>query len=463
MGLSIDEVIAKIKGSLGIILDYAGIDGETAQVIKALVKKYIECSDRAGSDDDTRKLRKELTKAFYLTYKKCYFKTISEEDIPLPVKMFMYFGYMDEKLAGAENAVLLGRLADVFGTDPNGHVFTFYAWLNEIYAGRRNPSISEMSLDYEMNLRQLRQEGRITESEERELINNPVKRVEYEIDNFFFSASKIISGQVTVFCPIFSDHQLFKPLDKALVPYKAIYDNINSIREVDFSCFYRESVYTNPDMGIQKEYVQVEVYPDIILMPAAGSRGAMWQEISGRKRTTPARFVLPFFANDDIDKAIVRMCGEFRWELCRRIQGARWNDLSDPSITADYCDYIETFKKNRELSAEQREKIKSDYRKYRNSTKEMFVHDYMDLIMFESKGSLRLNKVARDIMFKYCPFKKEIRTELAKNGMYTKIVEKYEIKNKHSLHMSDLVMQKIKNSGNDIPEEIRTHRMFLES
>ena len=119
MGLSIDDVIAQIKGSLDIILEYAGIDGDNAQTIRALMKKYIECEDRAASDDETRKLRKELTKAFYLTYKKCYFKTISDEAIPLPVKMFMYF-------ITSLGSVMMPRIANVFAKNKNNNEVNDY-------------------------------------------------------------------------------------------------------------------------------------------------------------------------------------------------------------------------------------------------------------------------------------------------------------------------------------------------
>lgn len=462
MNENVDEIIENLMGSLSVILDYSGIPDDEKLQTKALFKAYEECPDRASMDDETRKLRRAITKIFYSIYKKVFIKAVLDDNLPIPVKMFLYFGYMDEKLAGAENAILLCQLAQVFGPDPNNHIFTFYEWLKMIYQGQRDPSINEMSLDYPMYLRQLVQEGKITQSQEKELANDKVKRVEFEIDNMFFTAGKMVSGQVTIFCPVFSDNQLYKPLDKTLVSYRNIYAFLNKVREIDFSCFYRETVYSNPDIGISKEYVQTEVIPDIILLPSVGARGAMWQEIAGRKRTTPGRFILPFFSNEEIDKLIVRMCGEFRWELCRRIQGARWNDLSDPSLTASYCDYIETVKRNHNLTSEQKEKIKSDYRKFRNSTKEMFVNDYMLYVMYEARGSLRVNKVVRDILFEYCPFSKPIREELGKNGMFTKLVERYKIKNTHSLHMSDLSIQKLTNSNHDIPVELRAHRMFLE-
>ncbi|MBP5383501.1 MAG: cyclic nucleotide-binding domain-containing protein, partial [Lachnospiraceae bacterium] len=206
----------------------------------------------------------------------------------------------------------------------------------------------------------------------------------------------------------------------------------------------------------------VEILPEIILMPGAGARGSMWQEIIGKKRTSPARFALPIFLGEDLPRIIIRLCGEFRWELCRRIQGARWNDLGERSLTSDYCDYLETYKRSKELSPEAKEKIKSSYAKYRNSSKEMFVHDYLDYIMFEGSGSLRLNKLTRLILFTYCPFCKAIREQVSTNQLYKEIVDKYNIKHAHVLHLSDLSMQKIQKVGKGIPQPILDHRAFLE-
>ena len=50
------------------------------------------------------------------------------------------------------------------------------------------------------------------------------------------------------------------------------------------------------------------------------------------------------------------MIGDFRWELCRRVQGMRWNDVTEHSLTSDYYDYVMFYSKNRDLSQEAKEK-----------------------------------------------------------------------------------------------------------
>ena len=197
-------------------------------------------------------------------------------------------------------------------------------------------------------------------------------------------------------------------------------------------------------------------------MPNAGQRGAMWQDIEGKKRTTRGRFALPFFMNDDVEKAMVRMCAEFRWELCKRIQGARWNDITEHSLTSEYFDYVQFYRKNNELSAEAKDKIKNDLVRSKNSFREMFIRDYIVWINFESQGSPRLNKVVRAIMFSYVPFSRDVRKKLGLNPMYKDMVERYEVKQGAKIHRMDNLIKKISNMGKEVPDEIEMQMHFLE-
>ena len=180
-----------------------------------------------------------------------------------------------------------------------------------------------------------------------------------------------------------------------------------------------------PEVGIEKTYIQEEIYPDIILMPTYGSNGAMWQEIEGRKRASHARFIFPIFAETDMEDNFIRVCGRFRWELCRTIQGAAWNDVKVKSLTSEYVDYIQFYRKNRALSEEKKEKLKMQIQKGRGNTKEVFVIDYLLWIKNESTGSLRLNKVAREVLASYCPFIKSLRDKVQSQPLFEEAMAKF--------------------------------------
>jgi hypothetical protein len=140
--------------------------------------------------------------------------------------------------------------------------------------------------------------------------------------------------------------------------------------------------------------------------------------------------------------------------MCKRIQGARWNDTSEPSLTSDYSDYLASFRKNIELSGDVKEKIKSDLGKCKNNTKEMFINDYQNWLLFESNGSPRLNKIVRKIMIMYCPFSLEIRDRIRANPFYTEAMEKYDVRLKMRLKPLGILSKSLKNKGFEMPEEI---------
>ena len=456
-----DEV-PEITDSMNTILAYSGVSGETSSAFRAAVDKYAKMADKNSSDDAARKLRPTITKLFYQIYEGAFLKSLHDNAIPKVVKMFFNFGYVDEKLAGMENASYLYSIVDRIPTDPKRKVYTIYEWLKAIYNGDKVPSRNEFDADYIAYLHELKMTGKITAAEEVSMQNDREKQVLFEMNNMFPTVNKITFGRIINFCPIFSEHNILKDLDVSLVSAQKVEDAFKMIRSLDFSAYYRDIIYTNPELGIGKESISVEVLPDIILMPNVGIRGVAWQEIEGRKRTTPARMMVSIFQMEDLTSILVRLTGDFRWEMCKRVQGARWNDVSEASLTSEYFDYIQFYKKNRDLSADAKDKIKLSMQKAKNSFKEMFIRDYEAWVLYEGSGSPRLNKVSRTILFTYCPFAKEIRTRLKANPLYKEMMDRYDIKLSQKIHHYNNLFQKLNNIGTPIPQELQDQRAFLE-
>lgn len=458
---TVDDV-PDVEHSLETILSYAEVDVETAAAFRESVTKFAKMTDKNASDDAARKLRLTITKQFYVIYEKAFLKSVKDTNsIPKVVKMFFNFGYIDENLAGLENAAYLYKIVDKLPTDPKRNVYTVYEWFTAIYHGKKSPSRNEFDSDFPTYLREQKMTGNITAADEARMLNDPKEQVLFEIRNMFPSVNKITFGRVLSFCPIFSEHNVLKDLDATLVSAENVEEAFRKIRDIDFSAYYRDVIYTNPDIGIGKESVGVEVLPDIILMPNVGTRGIAWQEIEGRKRTTPARMMVSIFQMEDLTNILVRLTGDFRWEMCKRVQGARWNDISEASLTSEYFDYIQFYRKNHDLSADAKDKIKLSMKKAKNSYKEMFITDYEAWILYEGAGSPRLNKVARNIIFTYCPFSKEIRSKLTANPLYKEMMSRYDIKLSQKLHHYDNVFQKLKNAGTPIPQELQMQRDYL--
>ena len=451
----------KLNGSLQTILDYSCAEQETCSAFKKLMTQYKKLPDQNATDDVSRNLRQKLTQLFYELYSLVFTQASQDRAIPLPIRMFLYFGYMDEQLAGMENAAILADMAERISKRSHERVYTLYDWLLAILNGKKEPSRNEFDQDYTDFIHSQRVSGKITASEEERLARDTQRKVEYELTNMFPTVNKVAFGRISTFCPIFSANNILKSLDSSYVSAEALEEALQVVEDVDYTAFYREYVYTNTDAGIPKEYFHMRILPDFILMPGSGTRGVMWQEIEGRRRTTPSRMMLPIFYLEDLNTAIVRLVGEYRWEMCKRIQGARWNDVSERSLTSEYFDYIQFYRKNHELSADTKERLKNALQKARGSFKEMFVRDYITYVLFEGTGSPRLTKPARGILFTYCPFSAKTRKVLGSNPIYKDMMELYEMRKGQHLHKLDILSRRIENSGNELPEELTDELAYL--
>lgn len=450
-----------LANSLQTILAYGDCDDELSQQFSAALLQYKKLLDKNAQDDDTRSLRLLITKRFYEIYKNVFLISLADKDIPPLIRMFLNFGYVDEELAGYENAAYLYSIAEQFSGDAACGIYTLYDWLILIYKGKKSPSRNEFDTDFEGFLKEQRVSGKITPQIEKHMLADSAQKVLFELNNMFPIVNKITFGRITTFCPVFSEHNVLKDLNTALVSADRVKSCVEQIRSLDYSAYYRETIYSNPECGIVREYVDTEILPDIVLMPNVGIRGVMWQEIEGRRRNTPARMMISVFALENLTNLLVRLTGEYRWEMCKRIQGARWNDVSDPSLTSEYSDYAQFYRRNHELSSDTKEKIKIALQKAKNNFKELFVQDYTIWLLYEGNGSPRLNKAARSILFAYCPFAKATRMQLRSNPLYKEMLDRYDLKTNQKLHHMDILFQKINKSGNKVPPELLSQQQFL--
>lgn len=453
--------ITYLADSLDTILTYSDTDTEFKINFKEDVTAYRQLSDPLSTESKVTALRKRLTESFYVLYEDIFLKTLDKREIPIPVKLFLYFGYVDENLAGSQNLASLYSIAASIEENLMPGVYTLYHWLKAIYRGEKEPSRNQYDEDYTDHIHSVKAAKKLTDAQVKQLLADQMGKVKYELKSMFPVVNKMTCGRISTYCPLFSEHNAIKPLNSCLVTSAALKHTLEKIREIDFSAFYREMLYTNEAGGVPREFIHVECLPDFILMPNIGTRGVMWQEIEGRKRTTPCRMLLSIFQLEDLNHILVRLTGEYRWEMCKRIQGARWNDVSERSLTSEYFDYIQFYRKNHELSSEAKEKIKNSLQKARNNFKEMFIMDYMIWILYEGNGSPRMNKIARQILFTYCPFKQNLRESLSGNPIYKELADRYAVQQKRRVHHIEMVIQKLSTSGQMVPSEINNEKNFI--
>ncbi len=445
------------------ILEYAGYTNEEVEEISEEIKKYHELPDMFSSDKEVYALRKRISNSFYNIYSKVFFKAVEDERNLSPIiKMFLNFGYMDVSFVGEDNAKALHDLCAHIDICSSEHIYTIYEWLKAIYYGEKEPSKNEFDMNYNSYLLDLVKNGKITEQQQREYFNNKKMRVDFEIKNMFASVNKTTYGRVTTFCPVLCAANLINSIDRMLVTAEKLDQALNEIRNIDYSVFFREFPFSEPEYGVNNEKILKEVLPDFILMPNAGTNVMMWQETSGIKSNTPARIMFPIFTSVDVEDLMLIAIGRFRWEMCRKLEGVHWNDIRENSLTAEYCSYIQFYKKNNDLSPDAKEKLKSALVSAKNNFREVFVKDYANWIKFESKGSFRVNKIARDILVRHCPFPKAIRNDLKINPMYQSSITRFETENTKKLQRSIGILNKYEKAGGFHGAELNENITFYE-
>jgi len=452
--LSSTSMSQELLDSLETIVKYSGCPDEVCMKFTRLIHEYTEHPDRGGHDESASNLRRAITPVFYEIYKGAFLNNLRFPSTSTVIKMFLKFGYVDPTLAGFHNADFLYSIADTYKGDPERSIYTVSEWLEAIYRGKVDPSLSEFDMDFPAYVRDMKNNRQIDAKEEARLLADQDAKLRYEMENAFPVVNRVTFGNPSRFCPVFAEHNLTRNIEDMLLTPERVTKIIDEIREIDYTAFYRETSFQDIKLGIQSESINVEILPNIVLMPMVGTRGSMWQEIEGRLRTTPSRMFLPTFSDTDFKTLLLRLTAEFRWEMCKRVQGARWNDMSDPSLTSYFCDYLQFYTNNREISMQTMTAIRNELSGARNNFKTVFVQNYVTWMVNESAGAARLNNIAIEVLMQFCPFSAPVRERLATNMRYNKALTKYKIKQQKRTQKLNATFKMLNSTGKQAPQEL---------
>ncbi|MCR5669403.1 MAG: hypothetical protein K6G10_00185 [Butyrivibrio sp.] len=378
------EAVVTIVNALSTILAYSGAPAEKIAKFEDQIAEFKHNENRYDSSDETRSLRRNLSNTFYDIYTPAFLKSLDDPELPIELKMFFMFGFVDEELAGEKNTAILYNMAKAYVPDPEGNVLTMYEWLKKIYALEVEPSRNEFDQDWPTYLRDQKLNGNINQAQMEAMMDDPKSRLDFEVHNLFALGNRMTFGRISSFVPVFDEMNVLRPLDMAYLTSTKVNEYFSMIRSVDFNVFCRQALYSNTDIGVTQVFYADDITPYMILMPNVGSRASLWQEIEGKNRRTKARMLVSIFNTENTEECMIRLFGEFRWEMCKTEQGVHWNDVTDPSLTSMYCDYLQFFKKNSSLSTENKEKLKLDLKKFSNNYKNVFIADYLAYIKYEA-------------------------------------------------------------------------------
>lgn len=456
--------IAELQDTCNTILEFAEIDAETKERFVDLVAQFEAMPDKEGTTDDARNLRRAISKEYYPIYEKVFLKSYQSKDkLPIEIELFLRYGFLSERLLREDLINDLLSLDSAGGSRNGCHVYDMKEWLEAIMNGEREPSKNEFDMDYEEYLRDKVKNKEITPQEQGTLQKDLLKKVHFEIHNMFRVNHRLVNGQITTFVPFLYTEGCASSLERSFLSKDKISAAFNRLRRIDFSAFYREVLFSEQVPGINKEFIQEEVCPDVIIMPTTGSKDIMWQELGGRKRNTPGRFLLPAFLEGDLDKLAVHLTGAFRWELCRTMQGAYWNNIQYKSLTSEYSDFLQFYRKNKELSDDRKQKLKLQIQKHRNNSREVFAADYMNWILHESQGGMLLSKPVREILATYCPFASELRQTLEGQPIFQNAMKRFERERGKKCREYDLKFRVWQKDNVEVPAAIIATRDFYQS
>lgn len=442
------------KNSIYQIFEFGLIEKENQKNLLKLLSEFKKMKDPLSSEIDARKIRRQIARFYYDIYAKVFVRSQSESAVPQPVKLMLRFGFFDETMIEQEQLAELHEIS-MRRTEQTGIPILYEdEFLTKIFNGEENPSINEMGLSYEAHLRE--EQKHIKGSNAKDESDN-VQKVIYEINHRIATASSVCSGSTATSFPILTSMNMRGSISHYFVSKKKLESIVNALRDVDYSVFYRETAVM---IGNTKELIKEEVVPYFILLPSFGTKTMLWQELDGTNRRTRGRIVVPILFMGDMMPTMAHTFATFRWELNRTIMGGMWADPIEGGLTGAYFDYINTFKKNPKLSLEAKQKVVERFKSIRNN-RDRFADDYIQWVLYEKDGIMKLNNVVRDMFYRHIPFKKELRDRLENMPAYTEIANRFRNVFNREVGNYERKFKKYQRDDGTLPEALQKFMEFL--
>jgi hypothetical protein len=436
------------------ILEFGVVPNETASQMLRFLNDFRNLSNPFSPDDEARKIRRQATKLYWQIYTMAYQRSLAEQHVPAPVQLMIKYGFFDEKLLEPEQIDSLHSLcrADEKCDFP---VLYHHEFLQKIRSGEEPPSLNEVGLTYEKQLREEQEKNgrRGVESE----ADDPLRKLDYEINNMLQSTVGVCSGSRSTAFPILNSCLLRGNPEQFLVSKQKICAVLSDLLKLDYSAFYRETV-TKMNEPI---LIEEEVLPYIVLLPSFGTKSMMWQELVGTNKRSRARIVFPSFFMGDLKRSMAHSVASFRWEVNRSLQGAMWADPVEGGLTGAYYDYVQFFRKNSKLSTEAKDKLHERIRGVRNNMKELFCEDYITWVTYECEGTMKLNNVVRDIFYRNIPFKREIRERLETMPAFVELANKFKNVRTRKYNEFTRKFKKYEDASGNLPPAFAQYMNFL--
>ena len=203
-----------------------------------------------------------------------------------------------------------------------------------------------------------------------------------------------------------------------------------------------------------------EVKPYLIIVPNTGVRVQLWQEMVNNQRHSRARLVIPTIFNGMQEKSLIQSFAHFRWELNKLIAGANWMDPVEGGFVGAFYDFSQYYQKMNELSIEAKEDIKMLFNKIKMD-RDRFAYFYEKWLMYEKDGVAKVNKVVRQIFYRYIPFPKHIRDRLCHLPLFEDLNNRYNNISNRTVRSLEAKYRKYEDEAGQLPEDLQAYLDIL--
>ena len=460
LSAAVDSNVLKLYvNSLQQIFEFGVIGFEQQQAFIKAWNDFKKLPDPMGGDDVQRKVRRGVSRLYWEIYSAVFVRARNTKNVPAPVRLMLRFGFIDEKAADAVQIMAMHNSLSEQFRQTGVSVQTEEEFLTKIWNGEEPPSMTEMGQSYEAYLREIAKTSSRKGPDPMEDLNDPVKKIAFEISNRLFQTSVVCSGSVSTAFPIFNNFMIKGNIENIILTKNKINEVLKELVDTDYSAFYRETVLK---MDSAREVIEEEVLPYIIILPVFGTKTMMWQELVGINKRSRARIVVPAMFMGDLTKSLAHSMAVFRWEILRTVKGGMWADPVEGGLTGVYQDYVQFFKKNSRLSPEAKEKIQERLRSHRNNVRELFAEDYILWVRFEKNGIMKMNNVSRDLFYRFIPFRKEVRERLERMPAFSESAIRFKNIRKRTFDNFERKFRKYTDETGALSEDIQKYMNYLQ-
>jgi len=450
-----DKYLKMYANSCKKIVDFSDFPDDKKESIIKNVEDMKKINFNDPTDKDSRLVVRKQQQDFYELYLEIFLKYVKNPfDIPNELRLFLYYGFIEEKFMTEEQMEFLHNSVHFFTQkeDTEFPIITMVDYLMSIYNEEETPGLSAVGEEFNKIIR------RKGPQDDKNVEDSPQGRVYFELNNMLKEGMRITSDNPRAAIPYLNEQSFKGALNGIINTPKKVDAFIKKIKSADMSLFYRELTWKIPG---KSELIKKEVKPYIILAPNTGIRVQLWQEMINNIRSSKGRFIVPIFFNGDLNKSLILAFAYFRWELNKQIVGANWMDPVEGGFVGSYYDYTQYYHKMSELSMETKEDIKTLFNKIKID-RDRFAHDYNLWITYEKEGIPKCNKVVRAIFYRYIPFPKEVRERLANLPLFEEIDNKF--KNIRNREYKSLEAKFHKYAvGDKLPDDLEDYLNLLRS